>query len=144
MSRPAIPYLLAAAVGCRFGLGVWVLYYLRVTNYAGIGLAEGLMILVTLIAEVPTGALADLMGRKRTLNLGFGFLSLSFLVFWQLNGLASLCLACMLFSLGKITGKDLGYFEVFQYPDVTTGPLTVKSASQPWTSSSIVGKTSSP
>jgi len=99
--RPLLPYLLAAALGCRFGLGVWVLYYLRVTNYAGIGLAEGLMILVTLIVELPTGALADLIGRKRTLNLGFGFLSLSFLVFWQLTGLGTLCLACMLYSLGK-------------------------------------------
>ncbi len=34
------------------------------------------------------------------------------------------------------TGRDLGYFEVYQYPDVTTGPLTIKSTSQTWASTS--------
>lgn len=52
------------------------MFYLRFTDYAGIGLLEMVMISTLFLAEIPTGAVADLLGRKMTLAVGafFGFM----------------------------------------------------------------------
>lgn len=44
---------------------------MRFTDYAGIGLIETVMILTLTITEIPTGAVADLLGKKPTLILAF-------------------------------------------------------------------------
>jgi MFS family permease len=66
-----LAYFLAAMKHSWFFLGIWVLYYLRFTNYAGIGLLESVMIITTTAGEIPTGAIADLLGKKKTLILSF-------------------------------------------------------------------------
>ncbi len=68
-----LAYILAAFKNSWFFLGVWVLYYLRFTDYAGIGILETIGIATTTIAEIPTGAIADLFGKKKTLILAFVF-----------------------------------------------------------------------
>lgn len=52
-------------------MGVWLLYYLQFTNYAGVGLLETVMVATYLLTEIPTGAITDLFGKKRTLFLAF-------------------------------------------------------------------------
>lgn len=52
-----------------FWLGIWIPYYLLFTDYGGIGLIETVMILVAFSLEIPTGALTDLIGKKRTLQI---------------------------------------------------------------------------
>lgn len=66
-----ISYILAFAKNTWFWLGVWIFYYLRFTNYAGIGLIETVLIITMTIAEIPTGAVADLLGKKKTLIIAF-------------------------------------------------------------------------
>jgi len=66
-----IAYILAFSKNTWFWLGIWVFYYLRFTNYAGIGLIETTLILTMTLAEIPTGAIADLFGKKKTLILAF-------------------------------------------------------------------------
>lgn len=66
-----IAYILAFSKNTWFWLGIWVFYYLRFTNYAGIGIIETTLILTMTLAEIPTGAVADLFGKKRTLILAF-------------------------------------------------------------------------
>lgn len=66
-----LAYFLAAMKNSWFWLGIWVLYYLKFTNYAGIGIIETIMIGTTTLAEIPTGAVADLLGKKKTLILSF-------------------------------------------------------------------------
>jgi MFS family permease len=68
-----LAYLLVIAKNTWFWLGIWVFFYLRFTNYAGIGLAETVLILTLTLAEIPTGAIADLFGKKNTLILAFLF-----------------------------------------------------------------------
>ena len=68
-----LPYLLAFSKNTWFWLGIWIFYYLKFTNYAGIGLIETVMITTTSLAEIPTGAVADLFGKKNTLVLSFAF-----------------------------------------------------------------------
>lgn len=66
-----LAYVLAFLKNSWFWLGIWVFYYLRYTNYAGIGLIETTLIVTMTITEIPTGAIADLLGKKKTLFLAF-------------------------------------------------------------------------
>lgn len=66
-----IAYILSFAKNTWFWLGIWIFYYLRFTNYAGIGLIETVLIVTMTLTEIPTGAVADLFGKKRTLILAF-------------------------------------------------------------------------
>lgn len=65
-----IAYCLAILRFSWFWLGIWVFFYLRFTNYAGIGLIETFLMVSTTVMEIPTGAIADLLGRKNTLIVG--------------------------------------------------------------------------
>jgi MFS family permease len=56
-----------------FWSGIWLIYYLRFTDYAGVGLIYGIMVPLGLLLEVPTGAISDLIGKKKTLILAFLF-----------------------------------------------------------------------
>ena len=58
-------YLLAFLQGLLFSQGIWQLYYLRFTDYSGIGLLEAVLLFTALITEIPTGALGDVIGRRR-------------------------------------------------------------------------------
>lgn len=53
-----------------FWLGVWLPYYLLFTSYAGVGVIEAIVISIGFFLEIPSGAIADIMGRKRALIVG--------------------------------------------------------------------------
>jgi len=44
---------------------------MRFTDYAGIGLLETIMIVTAIVSEVPTGAVADLIGKKHAIVIAF-------------------------------------------------------------------------
>lgn len=66
-----IAYLLSFLKNSWFWLGVWIFYYLRYTNYAGIGILESVLIISMTLGEIPTGAIGDLLGKRRTLMMSF-------------------------------------------------------------------------
>lgn len=66
-----LAYLLAFAKNTWFWLGIWIFYYLSFTNYAGIGIIETVLIITITLTEIPTGAVADLFGKKKTIVLAF-------------------------------------------------------------------------
>lgn len=66
-----IIYILSFTKNTWFWLGIWIFYYLQFTNYAGIGLIETTLIVTFTLTEIPTGAIADLVGKKKTLILSF-------------------------------------------------------------------------
>ncbi|MBU1117782.1 MFS transporter [Patescibacteria group bacterium] len=57
-------------LGLIFFLPVWVAFELRFTNFAGLALLEVIQALVGTVAELPTGAFADIFGRKKSIALG--------------------------------------------------------------------------
>lgn len=67
----SIAYILSFLRNSWFWMGIWVFYYLRFTNYAGIGFIETAMIIAFILSEIPTGVVADLFGKKRTLTISF-------------------------------------------------------------------------
>ena len=53
-----------------FWLGIWLFYYLLFTNYSGVGLIETTVLLSGFLLEIPTGAIADLLGKRKTIIIG--------------------------------------------------------------------------
>ncbi|WP_337574444.1 MFS transporter [Fournierella sp.] len=65
-------YLLEAVSGFGLAQVIWVVLLAgRGFSLAQIGLAEGFFHLVSFLCEVPSGMAADLLGRRRTLALGW-------------------------------------------------------------------------
>ena len=71
-----IAYILTALKNSWFWLGIWVFYYLLFTNYAGIGIVETGLVVGMTLGEIPTGAIADLLGKKKTLLISFLLMAL--------------------------------------------------------------------
>ncbi|MDP4011946.1 MAG: MFS transporter [Candidatus Roizmanbacteria bacterium] len=67
----SLVYILTALNYSWFWIAIWVLFYLRFTDYAGIGLLESVMITTSFLGEIPTGAIGDLLGKKKTLIIAF-------------------------------------------------------------------------
>lgn len=73
-------YLLSFLHKSWLWLGIWVLYYLRYTDYSGLGLLESVMIITSTTTEIPTGAVGDLLGKKKTLFLAFSLSAIGNLI----------------------------------------------------------------
>lgn len=76
-----LSYILTYLFHSYFWLGTWVFYYLRFTDYAGIGIIEMIMILLTMGLEIPTGVLADTIGKRNTLKIAFLLSGIGNLIF---------------------------------------------------------------
>lgn len=68
-----LSYIITICQHAWFWTGIWVLYYLKFTDYAGIGLIETAMIISTTALDIPAGALADIIGRKKIIMLALLF-----------------------------------------------------------------------
>lgn len=66
-------YLLVALMNSVFWMGTWLLYYLHFTDYKGVAVVMAFSVAVKIILEIPTGAIADLLGKKKTLFFAFLF-----------------------------------------------------------------------
>lgn len=96
-----------------FWLGVWVFYYLQFTNYAGIGILETAMIVTMTLSEVPTGAVADLLGKRKTLIMAMFFLAVSNIWMGYVPSVFFLGLSIILASLA--TAFFSGTFDAILY-----------------------------
>lgn len=93
----------AIAAGFRgFILPIYVLYfrYYQVTLFQ-VALLAAIFEATVLIAEIPTGLLADRFGRKLSVTAGFLLFALSGLVFIAFRHLAGFIVAEVLFGLGE-------------------------------------------
>ncbi len=79
-----------------FWLGIWVLYYLKFTDYAGIGLIETAAFIIGVALEIPAGITSDKFGHKANLVL-FGILTpISLILFASANSLAVLMISTII------------------------------------------------
>lgn len=95
-----LAYILIISRFSWFWLGIWVLYYLKFTNYTGIGLIETAMILSLTILEIPTGAVADLLGKKWTLFSSLLLQAAGGIVMAAAINLPTLLISVVLLSVG--------------------------------------------
>lgn len=73
-------YLLGIFLNGWFILPNWVFYFSQYIDLVQIGIVEGVAILVGIIMEVPSGALSDLLGKKKTIIFGALSIILSSLI----------------------------------------------------------------
>ena len=86
--------LLEWATGFHPAGSVWVLLLgLRGFSLVEIGMVESIFHMVSLCGELPSGLLADLLGRKRTLLFSQAMFALSALLMAASGGMAGVCLA---------------------------------------------------
>ena len=93
-------YILTALDYAWFWIAIWVLFYLRFTDYAGIGLLEAIMITTSVFAEVPTGAIADLLGKKKTMLVAFAVGSVGNILMGLAGDFTLLALGVLVATLG--------------------------------------------
>lgn len=61
-------------------IGTWVLIWTKTLSYSQIGLAMSISLIWSTLLELPSGALADMIGRKKTIILGRFILFLSYIL----------------------------------------------------------------
>ncbi len=81
--------------------GVWVLFLLqRGFSLMEVGIAETVFHIASFLFEIPSGAIADLFGRKKTIAASYICMTLSAFLTLIAWNLPSLCLAMVLTTLG--------------------------------------------
>lgn len=60
-------YILGAATNCWFLASNWIYFWTKYMTYGQLGWADGLAFGVALLLDVPTGAIADIFGKKKTI-----------------------------------------------------------------------------
>jgi len=97
-----LAYLLAFLKNSWFWLGIWVFYYLRFTDYSGIGLIETVLIITFTLTEIPTGAIADLLGKRKILVISFFLQGLGGLLMGLSPSFGYLALSVLISSIGVV------------------------------------------
>ena len=69
-------YLSDAILGTYFQLPIWIVYQSKFLSFEQIAFYSGLALLTEVIMQMPTGAFADMYGRKLSLALGNLFMAL--------------------------------------------------------------------
>lgn len=101
-------YLARFLVGLRFFIPIWLLFGLRFFDLSGLALIESITYFVTVIVDVPSGALADIIGRKRVIIIGLAILGLGHIFLGMSGTIWDYVLWSLLTNIGAsfIAGAD--------------------------------------
>ena len=77
----AIYYLLSFLTGSWFQIGSWIFFVLMFVTEAEFAVYEAIAFAIAALIEIPSGAIADLIGRKKTVVISFYLLSIGCLMF---------------------------------------------------------------
>lgn len=98
-----IYYISSALSGLLFTVPVWVAFHQQYLSYSQMALVAAVAYGVTLVLELPTGALADLIGRKKTIIIG----QLTIGIFRILLGFATTPIMFYVAWIGEAVGNAL-------------------------------------
>ena len=93
-------YLLTAFNNLWFLAGNWIFYWLRYMTYGELGVMDALCFLFGLVMEVPSGAIADVIGKRKTIIIGMLLASAGFLTMGSANDIAPLWIGFLLAQAG--------------------------------------------
>lgn len=101
-------YIVTALTNLWFFTGSWLYFYRLYMSDRQIGVLDGLVFGIGVLAEVPSGALADLLGRKRQLQLGLLLMSGGFLLQGFAQSYWYILTGMVLFTVGMafVSGSD--------------------------------------
>jgi MFS family permease len=96
-----------------FWMPIWLLYYREFTDYRGVGIIQSVMMLVGFMTEIPSGALADLIGKKKTIILACLFSFIGEFLMAGVTGFSSLLVAIIVVAMSYSLFS--GTLEAFVY-----------------------------
>lgn len=100
----------------RFFEPFLVLYLLsKGLSFTEIGVLIGLRELVVMIAEIPSGLIADVLGRRRTLASSFVFYMISFIAFFVSQNFVGFLVAMFFFAVGDAFRTGVHKAMIFEY-----------------------------
>lgn len=137
-------YLITFLGECYLTMAVWLFFYTRYLSFSEITVLVVMQQVVQLVFEIPTGAIADLLGKKRTLALSYFLYSISlaltpfFSQFWVFFALE--------FLKGIAKSLSSGTFEALTYDSLAGvgkesdyGAVNAKITSISWIAYIIAG-----
>jgi MFS family permease len=101
-------YILTALTNLWFITGSWLYFYRLYMSDRQIGILDGLVFGIGLIAEIPSGAMADLLGRRRQLQLGLLLTAGGFLMQGFAQAYWYILVGMVMFTVGMafVSGSD--------------------------------------
>lgn len=101
-------YILTALTNLWFFTGSWLYFYRLYMSDRQIGILDGVVFGIGLLAEIPSGALADLLGRKNQIRIGLLLMSAGFLAQGFANEYLQILLGLLMFTVGMafVSGSD--------------------------------------
>ncbi len=102
-------YLKSVFLSLIFFVTTWYVFETKFVNPAALGTVYALAHLVTVVLELPTGALADLIGRKKTILVGFLFVAAGWFYIAQAQQSIDLWIGYLINGMGNalISGADV-------------------------------------
>lgn len=82
-----------------FMVPVWVSMELKYITFTQVALVDAVILLSALLLELPTGALADLIGRKKSIGISFFVSAIAYLLFAYADSFSAFLLAGLGFGL---------------------------------------------
>lgn len=96
----AIFYRLTGLTNLWFLAGNWIFYWLRFLTYGQLGTMDALCFLFGLLMEIPSGAIADLIGKRKSIILAMILASSGFLMMGSSNSIPPLWIGFLLAQAG--------------------------------------------
>lgn len=114
-----LAYWLVVCHNLFFWMAPWLLFYLRFVSMGQVVVIQALGLLTRVVAEIPTGAISDLLGKKRALFIAFGCMAVGEgLIVWRQEYVV-LVLSFIVVSLGYSFYS--GTMEAFIYDTLVSG-----------------------
>jgi len=108
-----LSYILSVIGSGYFWWAIWVLYYLLFVDYVNIGILGSVHMFGLVFFEIPTGALADLLGKKKSLFIAFSLMAIGNVVMGFATGMDLFLINVVLVTLGDAFYS--GAFEALVY-----------------------------
>lgn len=93
-------YILTSFNNMWFLSGNWIFYWLRFMNYGQLGIMDATCFFFGLLMEVPSGAIADIIGKKKTITLAMFLAGVGFLFMGTATSLIALWIGFLLAQAG--------------------------------------------
>lgn len=100
----------------RFYESFLILFFLeKGIDYLKIGLLYSIREITIILLEIPSGLIADILGRKKTLMVSFLFYIVSFIIFYFSNHFLLMAFAMMFFAIADAFRTGIHKAMIFQY-----------------------------